>query len=86
VTKLWEIDIYPSAGQPDTAGNSLASEARDLGLAEGLHVTATRGFLVQANAGEDAIRQVATTLLADPVTETALIAPVGDVRLTRSET
>jgi phosphoribosylformylglycinamidine synthase len=83
VTKLWEIDIYPSAGQPDTAGTSLAIEARDLGLADGLQVTATRGFLVQANAGEDSIRHVATTLLADPVTEKAIIAPVGDVSLTQ---
>ena len=85
MTKLWEIDIYPSAGQPDTVGNSLAIEARDLGLADGLQVTATRSFLVQANGSEDSIRHVATTLLADPVTERALIAPVGDVSLTQPQ-
>jgi phosphoribosylformylglycinamidine synthase len=84
VTKLWEIDIYPANGQPDTVGNSLASEARDLGLADGLQVDAVRGFLLQATAGEDAIRQVAATLLADPVTEKAIIAPVGDHLLTKA--
>ncbi len=83
MTKLWEIDIYPSAGQPDTVGTSLALEARDLGLADGLQVTATRGFLLQANAGEEAIRRVAMNLLADPVTETAVIAPIGDTKLTQ---
>lgn len=83
MTKLWEIDIYPTAGQPDTVGTSLALEARDLGLADGLQVTATRGFLLQANAGEEAIRRVAMNLLADPVTETAVIAPIGDTKLTQ---
>lgn len=75
---LWEIDIQPASGQPDVAGQSLASEARDLGLADDLRIAAARGFLLQGNLTVEQVRMAAEKLLADGITESTLIAPVGD--------
>src|SRR5258708_38855341 len=51
---LWEIDIHPGEGQPDRAGERVASAARELGIADGLHVEAARGYLVQGESLERA--------------------------------
>ena len=47
---LWEIDIHPAEGQPDRAGERVASAARELGIADDLHVAAARGYLVQGES------------------------------------
>ena len=52
---LWEIDIYPAAGQPDILGRGVESDAADMGLGSGLIVVAGRGFLVQ---GELTAKQI----------------------------
>ena len=44
---LWEIDIHPATGEADRAALRVAAAARELGLADDLHVAAARGFLVQ---------------------------------------
>ena len=51
---LWEVDIYPAAGQPDLLGRSVAAAAADLGLAADLAVAAARGYLIQGDAGRAA--------------------------------
>jgi phosphoribosylformylglycinamidine synthase len=78
---LWEIDIYPAAGQPDLVGASVAADAADLGLASNLSVTAGRGYLIEGDLGEAQAQQLAQELLADDVVEQTVIAPVGDERL-----
>lgn len=81
---LWQIDVQPASGQPDVAGAALASEARDLGLDADLHIAAAHGFLLQGDLSEQQIRLAAERLLADSITESTTIAPVGDPRLTTS--
>ena len=78
---LWEIDVHPAAGQVDTAGKNIASEARDLGLDSNLTVAAAHGFLLQGNLSQEQA-QLATRLLADSITESTTVAKVGDPQLT----
>jgi phosphoribosylformylglycinamidine synthase len=78
---LWEIDIYPLAGQPDLAGRRVAADAAELGLGAGLAVASARGFLLQADFARGHVERLARELLADPVIERAVVAPVGDAAL-----
>src|SRR5205085_122568 len=78
---LWEVDIYPSAGQSDRAGVSIAAQAADLGLAEKLQVSAAHGYLIQGQLDLEQIERIASELLVDSVVEHSVFAPVGDLRL-----
>ncbi len=78
---LWEIDIYPAAGQPDRLGSAVAGDAADLGLASDLSVTAARGFLVQGKLGAAQANQLARELFADGVVERTVVARAGDPAL-----
>src|SRR3954453_4716262 len=79
---LWEIDIHPAEGQPDRAGERVASAARELGIADGLRVAAARGYLVQGESLQRAdVERLAGELLADHVVERAVVARVGEPAL-----
>lgn len=78
---LWEIDVFPAAGQDDVAGCALAVEAHDLGLDDQLAITASRGYLLQGDLSEQQVRLASSRLLADPITETTQIAKIGDPEL-----
>lgn len=78
---LWEIDIYPAAGQPDRLGSAVASDAADLGLASDLSVSAARGFLVQGDLDEAQANRLARELFADGIVERTVVARAGDRRL-----
>ena len=76
---LWEIDIHPAEGQPDRAGERVASTARELGIGDGLHVAAARGYLIQGESLErEDVERLAGELLADHVVERAVIGRVGE--------
>ncbi len=78
---LWEIDVVPAEGQVDQVSQALADEARDLGLADSLCITAAHGFLLQGELDEAAARRAAELLLADSITEHVTVAKVGDPSL-----
>src|SRR4051812_3461346 len=79
---LWEIDIHPAEGQPDRAGERVASAARELGIADGLRVAAAGGYLVQGESLPRAdVEGLAGELLADHVVERAVVARVGEPAL-----
>jgi phosphoribosylformylglycinamidine synthase len=78
---LWEVDIYPAEGQPDRAARSVAAAAADLGLAESLPVIAASGYLIQGKLSREDVERLARELLADPVVERPVVAPVGDSSL-----
>src|SRR5262245_15202272 len=80
---LWEIDIYPATGQPDRLAQQVAADARDLGFARNLDVTAASGYLIQGQLDEKQIRRLADELFVDRVVERAVIARVGDEILSR---
>jgi len=81
---LWEVDIYPAAGQPDLLGRTIASAAAELGLAADLKVLAARCYLIQADWDRPQAERVALELLTDRVVERAVVASVGDEALVRA--
>ncbi|HUY92110.1 MAG TPA: phosphoribosylformylglycinamidine synthase subunit PurL [Pirellulales bacterium] len=78
---LWEVDIYPAAGQPDPDALRVAADAADLGLAAGLKVAVARGYLIQGRFDRPQVERLARELLADEVVERFLVAPAGDAAL-----
>lgn len=83
---LWEIDIYPRAGQPDLNAQRVAADAADLGLAKNLEVHSAYGYLVQGELGREQIEQLAQQLLSDGVVERTIVATVGDEALLQAPT
>ncbi len=79
---LWEVDIYPVAGERDLAAESIAASAADLGLANDLSVATARGYLLEGPLDEaEAVRRLARELLADEVVERTVIGRLGDAAL-----
>lgn len=75
---LWEIDIYPAAGQPDLAGQAVTSQAADLGLGSDLKIQAARGYLIQGQLDRTQVQRLARELLSDAVVERTVIGEVGE--------
>lgn len=78
---LWEVDILPAEGQPDSAALSLAREAAELGLGGDLQIATARGFLIQGELSESEVHRLARELLADLVVERPVVGQVGEDRL-----
>ncbi|MFO0896874.1 MAG: phosphoribosylformylglycinamidine synthase subunit PurL [Pirellulales bacterium] len=79
---LWEVDIYPAAGQTDRAAERIASEAHDLGLAGPISVAVAHGYLLEGPLEREQVELAARALLVDGVVERAVVAKVGDAALT----
>jgi phosphoribosylformylglycinamidine synthase subunit PurSL len=71
---LWKVEIRPAAKEPNRAGERLAHEAEDLGLAQGLQVTAAHGYLIQGNLNHEQAQRLARELLVDGVVEAVRVA------------
>ncbi len=74
---LWEIDIRPAPGHSDAAAQDLIAEAADLGFESDLRAATARGYLLQGALSVRDCDRAAAELLADAVTEAALVAEVG---------
>ena len=80
---LWEIDVYPAAGQPDLIGRGALAAARDFGFADTLSLTAAQGYLIQGELNTEQIQRLARELLVDSIVETSVVASVGSSELLR---
>jgi phosphoribosylformylglycinamidine synthase len=81
-TMLWQVDIYPATGEPDRDGMRIAEELRELGLADRmLMVDAARGYLLEGKLTAPQAHQIAEKLLADPITERAVVGRLGEPQL-----
>ncbi len=76
-TCLWQIDIWPEAGQPDRIANELASDAADLRLPSSLRIRSARGFLIEGDITLEQAENIGINLLAEPVVERFQLAEVG---------
>ncbi len=76
--KLWQVDIRSADGQPDALGADAASSARELGIADSLHVLGIHGFLLQGDLDDQRVREIATSYLADPIAQQSMTGAVGD--------
>lgn len=79
---LWEVDLFPAEGQPDVAARQIRQDAHDLGIHKDWTILTCHGYLIEGQLTEAQVRQVTEELLADPVVERSLVAPVGDWSLT----
>lgn len=81
---LWEVDIYPVAGEVNRAGERVVSDIVDLGLGKSAKVVAGHGFLVEGDLTEADMNRIAQELLGDLVVEKVTVAKVGDAILAKS--
>ncbi|MBI3098913.1 MAG: phosphoribosylformylglycinamidine synthase subunit PurL [Planctomycetes bacterium] len=80
---LYLVEVSRRPGLEDPVARDVAENARDLGLPACADVVVFPVYLIESEAGEEAIRRVARDLLSDPVTETwtvraAARPPAGD--------
>ena len=59
---LWEVDIYPAAGQPNLLARRVAADAADLGFGRELCIDAARGYLIQGQLSREQIDRIAQSL------------------------
>lgn len=81
---LWEVDIYPAAGERDRHAEHVTAAARALGINARFEVFTAHGFLIQGPLDQGDVERAARELLVDGVVERAVIARVGDEALARS--
>ena len=65
----WRIEVSTRQDFPDTHGQALLSQIRDLGITSVQALRFIRVFLIQSDTDRPAIERAAAELLADPVTE-----------------
>jgi len=78
---LWEVDIYPIAGQPDLEAARVMADAVDLGLPRALEVSAARGYLIEGKLDRAQVDRIVGDLLLDSVVERAIVGRVGEASL-----
>ena len=81
---LWEIDIHPADGLPDSAGQRVAVDAADLGLGRNLAIRSAHGYLLQGDLDRAQVERLADQLFSDGVVERTVVARVGDAVLSQS--
>ena len=75
---LWEVDLYPVGDQVDPVSRTVAADAADLGLGDGLSVRVVRGYLIEGALEPAQVHRLAGELLADTVVERTVVGEVGD--------
>ena len=78
---LWQVDIRPADGQPDSLGVQAESAARELGISNRLEIQGIHGFLVQGSLDAASASRMARDFLADPIAQRVQTATVGDPKL-----
>jgi phosphoribosylformylglycinamidine synthase subunit PurSL len=79
--RLWQVDIHPANGQPDSLGLAAVKSATELGIASDLAMEAAYGFLLQGDLDETQANKIANELLADPIAQKCVTAIVGQPTL-----
>ncbi|MFY7875458.1 MAG: phosphoribosylformylglycinamidine synthase subunit PurS, partial [Pirellula sp.] len=79
--RLWQVDIHPANGQPDSLGLAAVKSATELGIASDLAMEAAYGFLLQGDLDETQANKIANELLADPIAQRCVTAIVGQPAL-----
>lgn len=79
--RLWQVDIHPADGQPDSLGHSALTSTRELGIANDLSIRAAYGFLLQGALAQEKVKKIAAELLSDPIAQRCVATTVGDASL-----
>lgn len=75
---LWEVDLFPAEGQSDVTADQIRQDAYDLGIRKDWSILSCHGYLIEGELTAAHIERLTDDLLADPVVERSLVAPVGD--------
>ena len=79
--RLWQVDIHPAEGQPDSLGHSALNATRELGIANDLSIQGAAGFLLQGQLAQAQVKKIAVELLSDPIAQRNVATTVGDALL-----
>ncbi len=79
---LWEVDVRAADPAGDHAAREFVAGAQALGIPGVTAARTASGWLLEGDLDRGAVEQIAATLLADSVTETFVVAAVGDPALT----
>jgi len=82
--RLWQVDIHPAKGQPDSLGHSAITSTFELGIAKDLAIDAAYGFLLQGRLEVEQVKKIANDLLSDPIAQRFIATYVGDPQLDSS--
>ena len=74
---LWQVDIRPADGQPDSLGSAAESAGRELGISNRLEVHGIHGFLLQGSLDAANVSRMAREYLADPIAQRVETGLVG---------
>jgi phosphoribosylformylglycinamidine synthase len=74
---LWQVDIRPADGQPDSLGVAAESAGRELGISDRLEVHGIHGFLLQGSLDAGNVSRMAREYLADPIAQRVETGLVG---------
>ena len=74
---LWQVDIRPADGQPDSLGSAAESAGRELGISDRLEVHGIHGFLLQGSLDAANVSRMAREYLADPIAQRVETGLVG---------
>ncbi|MGI9177202.1 MAG: phosphoribosylformylglycinamidine synthase subunit PurL [Pirellulales bacterium] len=78
---LWEVDVVLGDPAADHAARDVVAGAVELGIGGCTRVRTAAGWLIEGNLTRADVERIATTLLADPVTESFVVDEVGAARL-----
>ena len=79
--RLWQVDIHPADGQPDSLGHSALTSTMELGIAKDLSIRAAYGFLLQGALSAEQVKKIGDELLSDSIAQRCKAMPVGDASL-----
>ncbi len=71
--RVHRIEVHPRPGRPDARGDGVRAEAVSLGLAVPERIECASVYLIEGAIDESATRRIADELLADPVTQVAVV-------------
>ena len=80
---LWEVDVWLRDAAGDHAAREVTAGAAALGIPACGRARTAAGWLIEGDLSRDEAEQLATTLFADPVTESAVVDEIGAARLTQ---
>ena len=78
---LWEVDVSLTDATGDHAARELVAGAAALGLTECTAARTAAGWLIEGNLERSDVEQIASQLLADPVSETFIVDEPHATRL-----
>ena len=78
---LWEVDVHLVDAATDHTARAIVTGAAELGIAACTQARTAVGWLIEGDLARADVERLAARLLADPVTQSFVIAAVGEKQL-----